>query len=164
MPLHKEEIRNIHFFIQAPVLLLAIYLSYQPIALKYFQTIGLVPVFILSLSVIYAIYISSPEELVYTQYYSAILLVISSMTVLRIRVKATVITILLLILIYAFVAIYFKGMLTTAIDTDYPVLFANSLVFFGVTAITVIMVNYIMESFSMHSFLASELLSEEKKQ
>ena len=28
MPLHKEEIRNIHFFIQAPVLLLAIYLSY----------------------------------------------------------------------------------------------------------------------------------------
>ena len=163
LPINKKTAWAIRLFVQTPPLLLAIFISYRSIGVRYFQWLAFIPNFILSLSIIFFIYISEPEELAYTEYYSGVLLVMMTMVGLRMRVRWTLVNLFLTSGIYIFVIIFFKRMLTTEVNPNHPSLFVNSMMFLATTILVVALVNYLLENFSRRNYESSILLRAEKK-
>ncbi len=163
IPIHKDIVWRIRFFIQLPTLLIAFYLTFKPIAIKRFQTLAFLSNFFLSLTVIAMIAISSPQELAHTQYYYGILLIMTLVIVMRIRFKATIINLTLVSAIYIFISVFYNEMLSTAVKYNHPILFINSVMFLFATYLSIAGASYLLENFSRWNFLAQQMLVKEKQ-
>ncbi len=163
LPSHKNIAWGLRFYIQGPVLLLTLYLTFQPVIMKRFQLIVFLSNFIMSSTVLAMIAISGPHELAYTQYYTGVMLLMTATIVMRMRFKATALSLTMTICIYLFVSIFIQKMHLPDIDPQHPVLLATASMFLMSVFITIVGGAYLLETVARQNFLSQLLLEKEKE-
>ncbi len=152
----------IRYAIWAPILSLALFLTYKPIIKVYFQAIASITNLVLCFGVLAMIALTKRSELGYSFYYAGIMVTLSTIIPLRIRFKLSLFILGTVFVLYLLIAIFIQKMLVGGHEMDYAAVFINNLFFLLSVSLSVGIASFILESYARSNFFHQLILQKEK--
>ncbi|MBN2890252.1 MAG: hypothetical protein JXL97_00155 [Bacteroidales bacterium] len=153
---------KIRLFFTLPAEAITLYLSFRPIILRKFQLIASISNIATNLSILAMIYISKENEVVFTDYFKGVTLVMVLSIMMRIRFRPAIINYSIITIIYLAIAIFKQKMLSSPESPTLSVIFYNNLFFLLSTFLALTIVTLILEIHIKNVFINQKTINLQK--